>query len=114
MGSKESDHRHSSDPKSAPRLPRGYRFAATPSSVSVQAHLLQFKNLLWRGFVNSIELPKPAMNASAIFRQLFYVVPKPGVRGSSPLRDAISPTTFDVQTCTGKNLPATERRMRGV
>jgi hypothetical protein len=29
------------------------------------------------------------MIASATFRQLFYVVPKPGVGGSSPLRDAI-------------------------
>ena len=37
-------------------------------------------------------------------------LPKPGVRGSSPLRDAILRTTFDVQTCTGMNSRATGRR----
>ena len=41
-----------------------------------------------RGFVNGVELPKRAMNGSTMFRQQRRVLPKPGVRGSSPLRNA--------------------------
>jgi hypothetical protein len=95
------------------RLHRGYSFGATPLCAPVQERSLKFKNHFRAVSLNCFELSKTAVNRSAIFKQLFCVVPKPGVRGSSPLRDAILHTTFDVQTCIGMNSHATGRRRGG-
>jgi hypothetical protein len=57
-------------------------------STPVKERLLEFASVLLTGFVNRLEPLKTGVNSNAIFSQLFCVVPKPGVRGSSPLRDA--------------------------
>jgi hypothetical protein len=53
------------------------------------------------------------LNSTGPIQHLEIALPKPGVRGSSPLRDAILRTTFDIQTCTGMNWRATVRRGDG-
>jgi hypothetical protein len=54
------------------------------------------------------------LNGDALVQRPEPTLPKPGVRGSSPLRDAILHAISDVLKCTGMNSRATGRRIHGL
>jgi hypothetical protein len=69
--------------RSLARLHAGYSFAS-----SMRAFSPQFKIRARAGFMDLQEPPRTLLNGDAAIQHLEIAIPKPGVRGSSPLRDA--------------------------
>jgi hypothetical protein len=100
--------------RSCPRLHAGYCFSVACLFTPADAGSRPSKNRTGAGFEHFREPERPLLNRSAPIQHSEIALPKPGVRGSSPLRDANFHTTFDVPTCMGMNCRATGRRKRRV
>jgi hypothetical protein len=74
--------------RSLARLHAGYSFASSFRSAPMRAFSPQFKIRARAGFMDLQEPPRTLLNGDAAIQHLEIAIPKPGVRGSSPLRDA--------------------------
>src|ERR1700687_2010564 len=82
------------------RLHAGYSFAAQLPFKPLHASSRPFKNRLVPHFLYFREPERTRVSCAEHVQLVDIALPKPGVRGSIPFRDASFSTISGVQTCT--------------